>query len=273
LSLDSPASRPWTEAERLAALHAYDVLDTEPEAAFDEIVALIARICDAPIAVVNLIDQGRQWFKAEVGLGVRETPLDTSFCAHALLQQDGMVVPDATADSRFACNPLVTGESHLRFYAGVLLKTSEGLPIGTLCVLDTEVRPEGLDDLQTQALTTLSHQVMSQLELRRALRLRSQSQDSADRAIAAAEYVGASWAPSIRTIWRPPRPGSARPWRPSASSKPNTASWLTAASAGCWRRAKSIPTRAPIRSASPASRWTSLPARRSNWPWPIPSRR
>ena len=191
MSLDSPASRPWTEAERLAALHAYDVLDTEPEAAFDEIVALIARICDAPIAVVNLIDQGRQWFKAEVGLGVRETPLDTSFCAHALLQQDGMVVPDATADSRFACNPLVTGESHLRFYAGVLLKTSEGLPIGTLCVLDTEVRPEGLDDLQTQALTTLSHQVMSQLELRRALRLRSQSQDSADRAIAAAEYVGA----------------------------------------------------------------------------------
>ncbi|RZJ97107.1 MAG: GAF domain-containing protein, partial [Brevundimonas sp.] len=190
LSLSNPEQTPWSETERLAALRAYDILDTDPEAAFDDIVALIARVCDAPIAVVNLIDAGRQWFKAEVGLGVRETPLDTSFCAHALLQQDGMVVPDATRDARFACNPLVTGDSHLRFYAGSLLKTAEGLPIGTLCVLDTEPRLQGLTDLQQQALETLARQVMTQLELRRALRLASQSQDAAGRAIAASNYIG-----------------------------------------------------------------------------------
>ena len=95
----------WDEAARLAALRSYGVLDTEREPAFDEVVALVARICEAPIAVVNLIDADRQWFKAEVGLGVRETPLASSFCAHALLQQDGMVVPDATRDARFDAIP------------------------------------------------------------------------------------------------------------------------------------------------------------------------
>ena len=167
----------WSEADRLRALRAYDILDTEPEAAFDEVVALAARLCEAPICVINLIDEGRQWFKAEVGLGVRETPLDTSFCAHALLQQDGMVVPNAAEDERFACNPLVTGEPHLRFYAGALLKTAEGLPIGTLCVLDTKPRPEGLTDLQMDALRVLASQVMNQLELRRALSQRDQSEE------------------------------------------------------------------------------------------------
>jgi GAF domain-containing protein len=114
----SPDSPSWTEAERLAALHDYEILDTEPERAFDEIVDLVATLFDAPIAVVNLIDEGRQWFKAEKGLGVRETPLDTSFCAHAILEADRMVVPDATQDPRFVCNPLVTEAPGLRFYAG-----------------------------------------------------------------------------------------------------------------------------------------------------------
>lgn len=159
----------WREADRLAALRAYQILDTPPERAFDDIVGLLARIFDAPIAVVNLIDQGRQWFKAEVGLGVRETPLDTSFCAHALLQAEGMVVPDATQDPRFECNPLVTGETGLRFYAGRLLKTTDGLPLGTLCVLDTRTRPEGMTPLQDQALDVLSRQVMDLMNLRRAL--------------------------------------------------------------------------------------------------------
>jgi PAS domain S-box-containing protein len=169
-------SVPWSERERIAALHSYAILDTEREAAFDDLVNLVAQICEAPIAVVNLIDEGRQWFKAEVGLGVRETPLETSFCARALLTQDGMVVPDATGDPRFACNPLVTGEAHLRFYAGVLLKTSEGLPLGTLCVLDTEPRPEGLSPFQQSALRTLAGQAMAQLELRRALVQRRESE-------------------------------------------------------------------------------------------------
>lgn len=168
------AALSWNEADRLSALQAYGILDTEPEQAFDDIVHLAARICEAPIAVVNLIDRGRQWFKAETGLGVRETPLDTSFCAHALLQDEGMVIPDATKDSRFDCNPLVTGESGLRFYAGRLLKSADGFALGTLCVLDTRVRPEGLTPLQADTLDILSRQVMAQLELRRAIREREE---------------------------------------------------------------------------------------------------
>lgn len=176
LSAPSDPSPVWTEADRLAALRAYDILDTEREPAFDGIVDLIARVFDAPIAVVNLIDEQRQWFKAEVGLGVSETPLETSFCAHALLEQDRMIVPDATTDERFACNPLVTGENGLRFYAGQLLKSAEGLPIGTLCVLDTRVRTDGPTALQLETLEVLAAQVMAQLELRRALRRRQQSE-------------------------------------------------------------------------------------------------
>ncbi len=168
------AALPWNEADRLSALHAYGILDTEPEQAFDDIVQLAARICEAPIAVVNLIDRGRQWFKAETGLGVRETPLDTSFCAHALLQDDGMEVPDATQDSRFQCNPLVTGEAGLRFYAGRLLKSADGFALGTLCVLDNRIRPEGLTPFQAETLDMLARQVMAQLELRRAIREREE---------------------------------------------------------------------------------------------------
>lgn len=159
----------WTEDERLAALRGYEILDTEREAEFDDVTALIGRLCDAPIAVINLIDADRQWFKSEVGLGVRETPLETSFCRHALLETDRLVVPDAAADDRFACNPLVTDVDGLRFYAGVLLKTAEGLPLGTLCVLDTEPRPEGLTEVQAQSMEVLARQVMGMLNLRRAL--------------------------------------------------------------------------------------------------------
>jgi PAS domain S-box-containing protein len=187
---DNPGPR-WDESERLRALGSYGILDTEPEQAFDDIVHLIARLCDAPIAVVNLIDAERQWFKAETGLGVRETPLATSFCAHALLQEEGMVVPDARLDPRFECNPLVTGAPNLRFYAGCLLKSPEGLPLGTLCVLDTQPRPEGLTEVQAMALKTLAGQVMTQLELRRALRERQEGEDTTRRALEASNYVGA----------------------------------------------------------------------------------
>lgn len=155
------------ESARLNALDRYQLLDTPREAEFDEVAALASAICDAPIAVINLIAADRQFFKAEVGLGVRETPLDSSFCAKAILEDDFLEVPDATLDPRFDCNPLVTGEPGFRFYAGKLLKTPEGLAIGTLCVLDTKVRV--LTDLQRQALHVLGRQVMSQIELRRAL--------------------------------------------------------------------------------------------------------
>ena len=161
------------EEQRLAALARYRVLDTPREQGFNDLAALASMVCGTPIAVVNLIGSGRQWFKAEVGLGVDETPLGTSFCATALLEQDFLIVPDATQDERFACNPLVTGEPGLRFYAGALLKSPDGFPIGTLCVLDYE--PRALSDQQQEALRTLARQVMAQLELRLAVFEREES--------------------------------------------------------------------------------------------------
>jgi PAS domain S-box-containing protein len=166
------------EEQRLAALARFSIIDTPREPAFDEIAALTAKLCDVPIAVVNLIGDGRQFFKAEVGLGVRETPLETSFCAKAILEQDFLLVPDAAKDPRFDCNPLVVNEPHLRFYAGALLKTEEGLPIGTLCILD--YKPRQLTDVQREALRVLARQVMTQLELRRALAERSRQLEVAE---------------------------------------------------------------------------------------------
>ena len=165
------------ETQRLAALTQYRILDTPRERSFDELAALAAGLCDTPIAAVNLVGEGRQFFKAEVGLGVRETPLESSFCAKALLEDDFLLVPDALDDPRFACNPLVLGEPHLRFYAGALLKTEDGLPIGTLCVLDH--RPRELTDLQQGALRVLARQVMAQLDLRRLLGQRQEQYEVA----------------------------------------------------------------------------------------------
>lgn len=158
------------QIERLAALRRLDILDTPREAEFDDVVELASRICNTPIAVINLVDEDRQWFKAEIGLGVRQTPLDTSLCAHAILVPGLTVIEDTRQDTRMACNPLVLAEEGgLRFYAGALLSTQAGLPLGTLCVLDTQ--PRSLDPLQRRALEILAGQVMRQLELRLALRL------------------------------------------------------------------------------------------------------
>lgn len=129
------------DTDRLAVLDAYGILDTPPEKAFDDVVQLLSELLQAPMAAVNLIAQDRQWFKAEIGLHTREMPLDDSICKFALLQDELMVVPDTRLDSRFSGNPLVTGGPGLRFYAGALLKTPEGVPLGTLCVLDTQPRP------------------------------------------------------------------------------------------------------------------------------------
>ncbi|KQP49026.1 histidine kinase [Methylobacterium sp. Leaf108] len=156
------------EAARLRALDGYRMLDTPRESDFDEIAEAAAELCDVPIGVVNLIGDGRQFFKAEVGLGVRETPLEHAFCRHALLQEDVLYVPDASRDPRFAGNPLITGAPGLRFYAGALLKTAEGHSIGTVCVLDTT--PRELTDRQRKGLLRLARQAMAQMELRRSLR-------------------------------------------------------------------------------------------------------
>lgn len=160
-------ARSWSESERLAALRAYEILDTPRERAFDDVCQIAAQVCRAPIAVVNLIEDTRQFFKAEIGLGVRETSLDISICRHAILQQDLVVVPDLTGDPRFACYPLVTEEPHLRFYAGAVLRTPEGLPLGTVCVLDHSPRPQGLTSEQAEVLQALARQVMTLLAHRR----------------------------------------------------------------------------------------------------------
>lgn len=156
-----------TEKQRLAALAQYRGVDTPREGGFDDLVTLAAEICGTPIAVINLIETDRQWFKAKVGLGVDSMPLETSFCGTAILEEDFMLIPDATKDERFVCNPLVTTERGLRFYAGALLKSPNGLPIGTLSVLD--YKPRSISEFQQRALYQLARQVMAQLELRRAI--------------------------------------------------------------------------------------------------------
>lgn len=159
----------WSEQDRLAVLHQFNVLDTPKEQEFDDIVRIAAEVLEAPIVAINLIDEARQWFKAEIGLGIREMPLEDSICKHAILEPGGMVVLDTRDDPRFTCNPLVTGEPGIRFYAGELLTSSEGLPLGTLCVLDTKPRLQGLTAQQSFVLKALARQVMTQLELRRLL--------------------------------------------------------------------------------------------------------
>lgn len=156
------------EAARLQALRQYDILDTPPESDFDAIVEVASAICGAPISVINLIDMDRQWFKAEVGLGVRETPLATSLCAHAILEDEFVEIEDTLRDPRMMDNALCTAEPGLRFYAGALLKNAEGLPLGTLCVLDYE--PRSLTNAQRRTLRLLARQVMTLLDLRLALK-------------------------------------------------------------------------------------------------------
>ncbi len=161
---------PITSAlERLAALDSYGILDTPPEAGFDDIVQLATVVCDAPVALVSLVTDDRQWFKARVGFQPQETPLGSSICAHALTERDILVIPDLTADPRTQENPLVTGAPNLRFYGGVPLRDEDGHSLGSLCVIDTVPRPGGLNEVQITALSALARQVMALLTLRRSV--------------------------------------------------------------------------------------------------------
>ncbi len=156
---------PANEAERLQALARYEILDTPPEQAFDDLTMLASHILDVPIAVVSLVDEARQWFKSSVGIDVKETPREHAFCAHAILGKDVMVVGDALRDERFHDNPLVTSYPGLRFYAGAPLLTGDGFALGTLCLADR--KPRKLTPEQLELLRALARQVVSRLEERR----------------------------------------------------------------------------------------------------------
>ena len=170
--------KPVNEIQRLETLRGYEILDTEPEAAFDDLTLLAAYVCQTPVALISLIDAGRQWFKSKIGVSVSETSRDVAFCASAILQSDVFIVPDASQDERFSDNPFVVSEPKIRFYAGATLVT-DGHALGTLCVLDRV--PRELNPGQLEALRALSRQVLAQLELRRNLKTLQQSLAARDR--------------------------------------------------------------------------------------------
>lgn len=155
------------EAARLKALHAYHILDTDPEQVFDDLTLLASQVCGTPIALITLVDENRQWFKSRIGIDVQETERSISFCAHVIQQQGLFVVPDTMTDGRFRNNPMVVNDPHIRFYAGAPLLTRDGDPLGTICVVDS--RPRTLTDGQRAALNALRRQAETQLELRRKL--------------------------------------------------------------------------------------------------------
>jgi GAF domain-containing protein len=152
-----PAPSPADEEDRVLSLEHLKVLDSAPEQGFEDVVLLATTLCDVPIALVSLVDRERQWFKACIGLDVRETHRDLAFCAHAILEPaEVLVVEDATQDPRFQESALVLGPPHIRFYAGAPIRTDAGHPLGTVCVIDT--RPRTLSPSQRQGLQALARQ-------------------------------------------------------------------------------------------------------------------
>jgi diguanylate cyclase (GGDEF)-like protein len=188
------APLPANETARLQALSEYQILDTVPEPAYDDLTLLAAQVCDTPIALISLIDSDRQWFKSRQGLAVAEIPREVAFCAHTILQGDLLIVPDALRDDRFAANPFVKGDPHVRFYAAAPLVTPEGHALGTLCVLDR--KPRELSKEQQDALRTLSRQVMAQLELRRQVARLNRNQQALKESEARLRHVIAN-APTV----------------------------------------------------------------------------
>lgn len=160
-----PSQTTCDDRQRLAALHRYDILDTPNERDFDDLCRLAAQICGTPMAAVTFISADRQWLKSAIGLDLRETRADDALCRHALAEEETLVIPDTLEDERSRRNPFCAGEPNLRFYAGATIRTPDGFPIGTVCVLD--VRPRRIEPGQREALGTLARQAMNMLELRR----------------------------------------------------------------------------------------------------------
>ncbi|MCJ2102965.1 sensor histidine kinase [Methylobacterium sp. E-046] len=173
-----------SDPARLIALEAYGILDTAPEEGFDDIVQLAASVCAVPVALVSLVAADRQWFKARIGFPPCETVLNASVCAHALSESDLLIIPDLAADPRTQANPLVTGNPHIRFYAGAPLRSPEGYALGSLCVIDTRPRPEGLTGEQADNLRRLARHVMALLNERRQLARLRISEDRLSNAFA-----------------------------------------------------------------------------------------
>ncbi|MGB5354649.1 MAG: PAS domain S-box protein [Woeseia sp.] len=164
------------EGERLTALRRYDILDTPPEAAYDDVTQMACSICDTPVALVTLVDEDRQWFKSRVGFDLAETARAISFCSVAIEDDGILVVPDTAKDERFCRNALVTGPCSIGSYAGAPLITPDGYRIGTVCVIDNKPRQLSADQLE--ALRSLSRQVITNLELRRSLKLTAAARDA-----------------------------------------------------------------------------------------------
>ena len=177
----------FNEKARLQALRRYKILDTDPENAFDDLTILASHICQTPVALISLIDSDRQWFKSKHGISVSETPREVSFCAVAIQQTDLFVVPDASKDPRFSSNPFVVSDPKIRFYAGAPFTSSDGHPLGTLCVVD--VVPRALTPNQEAALLSLSRQVQAQFELRRNLIELRSALDERDHAEAERDHT------------------------------------------------------------------------------------
>lgn len=158
---------PGNEADRLRTLRGYEILDTKPEDRFDDLTRLAALVCRTPIALVSLVDEDRQWFKSKIGLAASQTPREDTFCAHAIMTPELLVVPDASQDPRFATNSLVLGEPHIRLYAGAPLTAPDGHNLGALCIIDR--KPRRLSREQLESLRILSRQVVAQVTLGRNL--------------------------------------------------------------------------------------------------------
>ena len=167
-----PLATPIHERERLAALADYQIVDTVPEQAFDDLATLAASICRTPTALVSFVDHRRLWLKSKVGFDRTEILREMSFCAHAILVPETVFeVPDALLDLRFEANPLVVDHPRIRFYAGASLLTPEGLPLGTICVIDQT--PRLLSQQEREGLSSLARQVVAQLELRKEVKERA----------------------------------------------------------------------------------------------------
>jgi len=169
------AKLPDNEAERIEALNQLSIMDTMAERFYDDMTKIASELCNTSIALLSFVDSDRQWFKSKIGLDVTETSRDMSFCAHAILEDDVFIVEDVLKDDRFADNPLVTGEPGIRSYAGIQIRTPDGLALGTLCVIDQ--KPMKLSESKIEGLAALGRQIECCLGFRKQFQLLKNSME------------------------------------------------------------------------------------------------